>query len=218
MKRPVTDYSKFRLHKINEPEFRHLKYLLFWPVYLFTFIALERLFVKSYYHPVHCVLDDMIPFCEFFLIPYFLWFFGFVFITLYTLLYDIEEFKRFMRFLCISFMGTLVFYMICPTCQELRVPEFTRDNILTRIVSWLYSFDTNTNVCPSLHVIGALGMCFSAWHARGLEHPAIKVLAFVLAVLISLSTVFLKQHSIIDVITAVPVSLLVYWIVYRLWK
>ena len=210
----MVDYREFRLSKINEPRFRHLKYLLFWPIYLASFGILERVWIHPYYHPVHCAIDDMIPFCEYFLIPYCLWFLEFVFIQGYTLLFDIDEFKRYIRFLIIAFMGTILIYMIYPTCQELRVTEFPRDNVLTDIVKALYGFDTNTNVCPSLHVIGAVAVLISVWHAKGLEKAWIKLLFIVLTVLISLSTVFLKQHSFVDVVAALPVCLVAYIAVY----
>ena len=32
MKKPVTDYREFRLSKLNSPEFKHVKLLLFWSV------------------------------------------------------------------------------------------------------------------------------------------------------------------------------------------
>lgn len=97
----------------------------------------------------------------------------------------------------------------------MRVTVFPRENICTDIVRWLYSFDTNTNVCPSLHVIGAIGTAISVWHAKGLDKPWIRAFVIVLTVMISLSTVFLKQHSFVDVAAALPVSLTGYLFAYR---
>ena len=211
----MTDYSKLRPGNINTPEYRHLRYLLFWPVYLASFAILERVWIHPYYHPVHCALDDMIPFCEYFLIPYLLWFAELFFIQLYTLLFDTDEFKRFIRFLIAAFMGTIVIYMIYPTCQEMRVTDFPRENIFTDIVRWLYGFDTNTNVCPSLHVIGAIAAAVSVWHAKGLDKTWIRAAVIILTVLISLSTVFLKQHSFVDVMAALPMSCIGYLYAYR---
>lgn len=48
----------------------------------------------------------------------------------------------------------MLIYLVFPTCQDLRPTQFARDNILTRFVAWFYNFDTNTNVCPSIHVLG----------------------------------------------------------------
>ncbi|MDO4961057.1 MAG: phosphatase PAP2 family protein [Eubacteriales bacterium] len=201
--------------KQDTKKYRHLKYLMFWPVYLMSFAVLERVFVHDYYHPVHCFIDDLIPFCEYFLIPYCLWFVELLAIQLYTLLYDIDEFKNFIKYLTISFMGTLLIYIIYPTCQEMRVEEYARSNIFTYLVQLIYSVDTNTNVCPSLHVIGAVAVMISTFRAKGLNKPLIRVGIAVLTILISMSTVFLKQHSFVDVICAIPVCLITYMIIYR---
>ena len=106
--------------------------------------------------------------------------------------------------------------MIYPTCQEMRVTEFPRDNFLTAVVKALYSFDTDTNVCPSLHVIGAVAVMISVWHAKGLDNAWIRIAAAIITVLISLSTVFLKQHSAMDVLMAMPVCLAAYYAAYRI--
>ena len=71
-----------------------------------------------------------------------------------------------------------------------------------------YQFDTNTNVCPSIHVMGALAVLCTAWHCKGFQHPGWKWAFGVSALLICLSTVFLKQHSVVDVIMALPACLL----------
>lgn len=47
----------------------------------------------------HCALDDVIPFCEYFLIPYLFWFAFLVGMHLYTLLYDTETLRRMMRYI-----------------------------------------------------------------------------------------------------------------------
>ena len=58
------------------------KYKHFLPVvvygifYLKCFQYLETHITKGY-HLIHTPFDDMIPFCEFFVIPYFMWF-GFI--------------------------------------------------------------------------------------------------------------------------------------------
>ena len=65
----MTDYRKFRLSKRNDPEFSHLKLLLFWPIYGLVFFALERLHHLDY-HTIYTPLDDLVPFCEFFLFAY----------------------------------------------------------------------------------------------------------------------------------------------------
>lgn len=212
---PAVDYRNFRLSKINQAEYRHLWLLLFWPAYILRYLLVENLNPAGYYHPIHCVVDDWIPFQEGFLIFYALWYVFIVGMHLYTALYDVESFKRYSKFLIISMTISTVVFLVYPSCQELRPAEFGRDNVLTRIVGLLYSIDTNTNVFPSEHAIGALAVLTAAVHTESLRSPGKLTVIAILAVLISLSTVFLKQHSILDVLAALPICAVAYWICYR---
>ena len=150
-------------------------------------------------------LDAKIPFCEFFVFPYYFWFVFLVGIHLYTLFFDIPAFKKLMYFIIITYTVTSIIYFIYPTKQELRPTEFVRDNFCVDIVKALYNFDTNTNVCPSLHVIGSFAVYFTTLYCKPLRTPLWQTVLIILTVLISISTVFLKQHSVIDIIAALAV-------------
>lgn len=164
-RKTVVDYRKFRFSKMNTPEFEHLKYLIYWPIFGLLFLTVERLWIRESYYPISCSLDDRIPFCEFFLIPYLFWFVFLVGIHIYTLLYDTESFKRLMKFIIISYSAAMLIYILFPNCQELRPVVFERDNIFTRFIERFYQFDTNTNVCPSIHVIGSVAVMLCAWNS-----------------------------------------------------
>lgn len=203
------------MSKLNAPEFKHLKYLVFWPVYGFFFLFVERIWIRDYYMPVYCTLDDKIPFCEYFLIPYLFWFVFLIGIQIYTLLYDTELFEKFMRFIILTYSAAIVIYILFPNCQELRPLVFERDNLFTRFIEGFYQFDTNTNVCPSIHVIGSAAVMFCGWKSKGLNTIGWKSFFGIAAFLISISTVFLKQHSILDILAAVPICLIGYILVFR---
>jgi len=212
--KPEVDYRQFRLNKINEPQYKHLWFFIFWPIFGLRYLILERFVPVSYYHPIHAAIDDMIPFQEWFLIPYVLWYVGLVGMQLYTLLYDVRSFKNYMKFLSISMTISTVIFIVYPSCQNLRPEQLPRDNLLTRIVQMLYAIDTNTNVFPSEHAIGALVVLLSSLHTKGLYSPLKTTVITVLTILICMSTVFLKQHSILDMIAAIPITLFAYWICY----
>ena len=128
--------------------------------------------------------------------------------------FSIETFKKYMWYIIITYSLTILIYIIYPTAQELRPIAFERHNIFTVILSKLYNFDTNTNVCPSLHVIGSLAVFFSAWHDKRLSGALSRCIFFIITVLICISTVFLKQHSIIDVGAAVILCAVCYPFVF----
>ena len=53
----------------------HLFLLLYALIYIPWFCWLEKkVNINSNFHVIHMALDDYIPFCEFFVIPYYLWF------------------------------------------------------------------------------------------------------------------------------------------------
>lgn len=211
----MVNYKNLRPWNLNSPEYRHLLLLIYWPVYGLTFWLLERGLTLTY-HPVEVAFDAKIPFCEFFVFPYYFWF-AFLFgIHVYTGLYDIPAFKKLMYFIMITYTVTTVIYLVYPTCQNLRPTEFARDNFCVDIVKALYNFDTNTNVCPSLHVIGSFAVLFTTWNCKKLRSFKFQAVLVPLTVLISISTVFLKQHSIVDIYAALILCAVAYPFAYLL--
>lgn len=210
-----TDFRRFRFSKLNTDEFRHLKLLIFWPIFGLLFTFVERFYNVGHYYSMHCPLDDMIPFCEWFLIPYLLWFVYLIGTIVYTFFFDVAAFKRMMYFIIITYSITMLIYLVFPTCQDLRPTQFARDNVLTRFVAWFYNFDTNTNVCPSIHVLGSVAAMLGLCDCRRLQNPKLKLLFILLCVLICISTVFMKQHSVLDVLAALPLCVIAYPICYK---
>lgn len=211
----MVDYRKLRPSNITSPEFRHLLLLLYWPIYGLTFLILERGLTLNY-HPVEAALDAKIPFCEYFVPAYYFWFVFLIGMHFYTAFFDVPAFKKMMYFIMITYTITSVIYIIYPTKQELRPTEFAGDNIFVTVINGLYNFDTNTNVCPSLHVIGSFAVLFTSWHCERFKTFWWQLGFISATVLICLSTVFLKQHSVIDIWTALAVCALAYPFAYIL--
>ena len=214
MKRPVVDYRTFRLNKINEPQFAHLKLLLGWVVYFALYFLTENLIPAEKCQPVHIWLDDVIPFHEVFLIPYVFWYFLIVFSLGYFLLYHVDSFKRLQTYIIVTQLTAMAIYILFPSRQDLRPAIFPRDNFLTDCIRILYAFDTNTGVCPSLHVAYSIGIA-SVWTKEKGANIWWKSFVVVAVILICLSTMFIKQHSAVDFFAALPVCLLAEFIVYH---
>lgn len=210
----MVDYRQFRLSRLNTDQFRHLKLLLYWPLFGLLFWYAERGLEVDYYYPMYCRLDDYIPFNEWFLIPYLFWFVFLLGMHLYTLKYDVAAFRKMMYFIILTYSISLVIFFLFPTCQHLRPKVFPRDNVLTQFLVRFYLFDTSTNVCPSLHVVGSLAVMFAAWDTPGLSRWLWRAAFGIVAALISVSTVFLKQHSVLDILAALAVCAIGYVLVY----
>lgn len=216
MKKPVVDYRSFRLSRIGEPEFSHLTLLLGWVSHFLLYFLTENLIRAEKCSPVHIWLDDMIPFCEWFVIPYVFWYILIAFSLVYFLLYHVDSFKRLQIYFIITHLTAMVIYILFPSRQDLRPKIFPRENFLTQCVRFLYRIDTNTGVCPSLHVAYSFGIA-SVWTKEPTVHPVWKAFIVVTAILICLSTMFIKQHSAADFFAAIPVCLLAEAIVYADW-
>ena len=213
MKKPVVDYREFRLSKINTPQFSHLKILLGWIGYFALYILTENLIPRDRCYVVHCALDDVIPFWEAFVIPYVFWYLLIAISLVYFAFYNVDSFTKFNKFIIITQVIAMFIYIVFPNRQDLRPLEFPRENVLTQIVNWLYTVDTNTNVCPSCHVCFSLGIA-SAWLKERTASKVWKTFILVMVILICLSTMFIKQHSALDALAAIPICLLAEYIVY----
>ena len=190
-------------------------YLVFWPCFALRYFLVEHWNPAAGYHPVYCRADDRIPFLEIFLIPYVLWYFCIVSVHIWLYRRNDPGFEMYSRYLIITMSISTAVFLLCPTCQELRPAVFPRSNLLTEVVGLLYRMDTNTNVCPSEHVIGSAGFFLAVCHAErsGRLH---KLLAAVAAFLTAVATVFLKQHSLMDVLVAIPVCIVGWLTAFRM--
>lgn len=191
-------------------KYKHGLFFLYMLVYFPWFGYLERT-VTTDFHEIHMAIDDVIPFCEVFIVPYLLWF-AYVIGVVATLFFvDDREFTRYCICLGIGMTVFLIVSTIYPNGHYLRPTTFERDNIFTAIVAFVYGTDTATNLFPSVHVYNAVASFFAVKNSKHVKRKGTVVFCFILTAAIVLSTVFTKQHSIFDVITAFALAFVV-WI------
>lgn len=196
-------------------KYRHaLPLIIYGIVYLAWFSHLEKTVLRGY-TVIHVSLDDYIPFCEVFVIPYFLWFVYVAFVVMYFFFKDKEDYYKTCMFL---FTGMTIFLLIStifPNGHHLRPRVMPRENVFTALVAWLYKADTPTNLWPSIHVYNSLGAHFAICRSRHFaNNRKVKAVSLGLCVSIILSTMFLKQHSVWDVATAFAMAGVMYMVVY----
>lgn len=184
-------------------------------LYMAWFTYLEQN-VTEHYHVIESVLDQYIPFLEIFVVPYLLWFL-YCFVTLgYFFLTSKEDFYKAAK---LTITGMTIFLVICtiyPNGQNLRPAEFVNQNIFTDLVAMIYRTDTPTNVLPSIHVFNSVACYIAIAHNEKLkQYRWVQYGSLILTILIVMSTVFLKQHSIIDVIAALVMIAVIYPFAYQ---
>ena len=183
-------------------------------IYLSWFGYLEKT-VKRPANLIHMNLDDKIPFCEVFIVPYLLWFVYISAVVLYFFFKDKQDYYRACTFLFTGMTVFLVVSTLWPNGHHLRPAVMPRDNIFSTMVAMLYKTDTPTNLWPSIHVYNSLGAHFAVFrHEKLHSKPVVHIGSLVLCVSIILSTMFLKQHSVFDVLTAFIMAAVMYIVVY----
>ena len=183
------------------------------PVYLAMFFAIEH-FITDNYWATQTALDSYVPFCEWFIFPYVSWSPLLVVLGIYLILKDGESFRRYMWFIMVTFTTAVVFCILVPNGQDLRPAEMPQQNIFTWAVQLTYDLDTNTNVFPSVHILGVVAAVAAVWNTPRLQKGAWRWGSALYGALIIVSTVFVKQHAVVDVLSGLMVGAIAYVFVY----
>lgn len=212
-------YERWSGRPLNKETLRDLLWLftpvlVYAPIYLYWFIYIER-HKFAHYAVIHTVVDDYIPFLEVFVIPYYMWF-VYVSLTLLFLMFsfDVEDYYKNFFFLATGMTIFLVISTMFPNMHQLRPAVMPRDNIFTHLVQVIYNSDTPSNLWPSIHVYNSIGTMIAAHHSKRFNKTGVIVMD-VIGFLIIISTVFIKQHSVYDVITGVIMAIVFYILFYH---
>ena len=147
--------------------------------------------------------------------PYLLWFVFIAAVMLYFFFTDVEGFYRLAKLMFAGMTIFLIVSTLVPNGLNIRPYAFEWDNIFVDMVKLLYRADTPTNVMPSIHVYNSLAACIAISQSRALQkHRAVCTGAYALAALIIMATMFLKQHSVIDVASAAVMAHMLYQFFY----
>lgn len=122
-------------------KYKHAWVFLYIFIYMPWFMFLEK-HVTTHYHVIQIPLDEYIPFIEYFIVPYLLWF---VFIAAAFLYFFFTDVPGFYKMAKLMFTGMTIFLIIStvfPNGQDLRPVVFERDNIFVDMVRVLYRADT----------------------------------------------------------------------------
>lgn len=194
----------------------HLWFQLYWVVYLIWFFTLDWT-IKNPKYIIHSPLDDLIPFCEWFIFPYCSWFLLLAAVTALLWWYDTPAYDRLCLMMFSGMTFCLILYMLLPNGVDLRptAEQVGRDNIAMDIMQLIWKADASNNVCPSIHCQSSGCMALAFAKSRLTQNrPWLKVLAYGWAGLICISTTFTKQHSVIDVVCGLALVALWYWPLY----
>jgi membrane-associated phospholipid phosphatase len=195
-------------------KYKHAWVILYGAIYFPWFFFLEKTITHDY-ALIEIALDNKIPFIEFFIIPYLFWFVFMAATVLYFFFTNRSEFYQLTIFLIIGMTLFLIISTLWPNGQSLRPTHFERDNVFVDLVKQLYSSDTPTNVFPSIHVYNTLGCYIAIRKSKKLKDiKCVQFTTTAMTTLIILSTMFLKQHSFLDVVGAGVFAVISYIFIY----
>ncbi|SEA52452.1 PAP2 superfamily protein [Oribacterium sp. KHPX15] len=189
-------------------------WLLYLPCYLLYFARLQlREVPASEVQIIELPIDRMIPTIPAFFIPYAMWWIIFPGALVFFLFWGTKN--DFLKLCFILFGGytiCMIVYTIWPNGLALREPLESTD-LFSTAVNWLRSIDPPRNVCPSMHVSSTIAIDLVVRECRYIK-LRYKNIETIIAVLICLSTMFIKQHSVVDVVLGWAMSVLLWFI----WK
>lgn len=191
----------------------HMWWGLFLPVYLLMYFTVEHVVTDNYW-ATQTVIDNYIPFCEYFVIPYDSWGILLFLLGVFFIVKDPESFRRYMWFIAIAYTTATLFCFLVPNGQDLRPAVMEHHNIAAWLLQNTYALDTNTNVFPSVHVLGVIAAVSAVWHTPGLRKWGWRAGSLALGIVIIAATLFVKQHAFIDVLAGLFVGALGDIIVY----
>lgn len=198
--------------KLNQ--YKHILLLLYFPIYLAAFRYLENI-TPEHLNIISSPLDKYIPFVPIFIIPYLFWFVYIAVPGVYFLFCEKEVFCRLMYFGMIGMTVFLLISWIYPNGLTIRPHEFVDQNIFTQLTRYVYSVDTPTNVLPSIHVFNSVGIYLAVKDSKILgSKKGIRYASLTVTILIILSTMFVKQHSVVDVLSGLILSYISFELVY----
>lgn len=158
-------------------------------------------------------VDHQIPFVEIFVVPYLLWY-AFIFLMLvYFCIYDRAIYYRTLLSFCVGMLVCYIIYFFFQT--TVPRPELMGNGILTSMVKYVYGADQPFNCFPSIHVLSSYLMILGIRHSK-LWTIKKDMIVSTIAYSIILSTLFVKQHVVLDVVAGVLLGSLLFKLFYYL--
>ncbi|KAE9633464.1 phosphatase PAP2 family protein [Defluviitalea raffinosedens] len=193
---------------------RHFLILLYYLVILLGYQLLNKITVPKYYmyHPI----DRYIPFVPIMVVPYVFWYILITASLVYLGFTNKNDFYRLALFMFGGMTICYIIFIIFPNGQNLR-PVITKTNIFTQLITLIYSIDNPTNSAPSIHVIDTMGVFIALRKNEKLgKIKKFQIASAIVTILIIMSTMMIKQHSILDVMYGLLMSLVLYIVIYRI--
>lgn len=186
-------------YNINEIKWIDLAWLIILPIININYVIAGALANGG--KDITTIIDKEIPYVSMFIFPYIYWY-VFVFLGITFILS--KDRKRYVRTLIAIYTGMCicyVFYYLYPV--EIARPIISNTTIPNKIVNIIYEVDRPLNCFPSIHVLNTyIIMRFT----KIKDNKSWFIYTNIVGILIILSTLFIKQHYILDGVSAIIIA------------
>lgn len=160
-------------------------------------------------------LDRAMPFIKGFAIPYSVWIFYIYACLIYFYIKDRNVYYLTLGTYVVSALISYAIYSVFQT--TVPRPVVTGDDPLSSLVKFIYSRDQPYNCFPSIHVFSSYLMIKSLIKS-GFGNWINRLVIYMFSTLIILSTMFVKQHVILDVVGGIMLAEVVFQVLRRLQR
>lgn len=188
--------NKIKLNNNSEIKIPDLIWFIMIPIININYVLASSLAKRG--SDLTIGIDNIIPFKSIFIIPYIYWYVYIVLGFIFILLNSRQEYIRAFISFFIGMSFCYVVYYLYPT--EITRPIIENKDILNYLVNIIYSLDKPVNCFPSLHVLTTY---FIMRYTKYGDSKSKFYYTQIVGVLIILSTLFIKQHFVLDVISAI---------------
>ncbi len=137
---------------------------------------------------------------------------------IFTCFTDRKAFKKQSVFFFFGAIFCGIMFFVLPNKIHFRPSEIKVDSLASFLYSFLIKSDKPHSCCPSLHVYEALAIHLSTFRETKLKNNIpLRIMSLITMTLIILATMFIKQHSFIDVIISIVITLIFYFAVYYIY-
>lgn len=152
-------------------------------------------------------IDSMIPFNQYFILPYVFWYFYVGFFLFY--LCGVDKTNYFKLLLCIvlgELICCLIFYFF-PT--YVARPNVLGDDFCSKLVRYIYKSDNPYNCFPSIHVLDSTFVAICVYKSNKFNMST-KRISLGISIIIIISTMFVKQHYFADIVSGALLAFVIY--------
>lgn len=196
-------------YNINEIKWLDLAWFIILPIININYIIAGALAKSG--KDLSLTLDKEIPYVSAFIFPYIYWY-AFIFLGLVFILS--KDRKRYLRSLMVIYISMCIcylFYYFYPV--EISRPIISNNTLPNRLVNLIYEADRPFNCFPSIHVLNTyIIMRFT----KVKDNKSWFIYTSIIGILIILSTLFIKQHFILDGVAAIIIAEIVIFATKRI--